>query len=232
MKDKFTVIQGGGKSYDYEQEKRQKAIRIQQAWQRQHLKALQDSIVNTGVSNIKDLSQNDLMKISLAGVKYIGACHKVRVLRGEKDSVDEAKLIFQYINGVFSIMGLLTLKNFVTTFPIEKSYDGDRYQCKDYFYTMDVLNKMDWDKPIGQDVISEFLWDYENRDLRDMYVEYMSSMSAIYKEKTGKGIAEQFCEDNGIKGYTFYEEAGILVDNETGKTVKVKKQRHLQVVKK
>ena len=66
------------------------------------------------------------------------------------------------IDSIFGVLGCLTLRNFVTTFPVDKYYKGAKWEEKDYFYTMEVLKDMDWDKPIGRDKLSELLWDYEN----------------------------------------------------------------------
>lgn len=134
-------------------------------------------------------------------------------------------------DAIFTVCGCLTLRNFVITFPIDKTYDGDKWECKDYFYTMDVLSKMDWDKPIGRDELSELLWDYENADLRHAYVEFTTAMSAIYRVQTGKGIAEKFFEDRGVPVYTMDKETGIMKNNQTGDIIKLKKVSHLQIVK-
>ena len=47
----------------------------------------------------------------------------------------EEQIRFKMIDGIFAILGCLTLKNFVTTFPVDKTYDGGKWQCKDYFST-------------------------------------------------------------------------------------------------
>ena len=90
---------------------------------------------------------------------------------------------------------------------------------------------MDWDKPIGRDKLSELLWDYENADLRHAYIEFTTAMSAIYRAQTGKGIAEQWCDDMGIPIYTMNKETGIMKNNRTGDIVKLGKTSHIRVVK-
>lgn len=141
----------------------------------------------------------------------------------EGRTLEEEQLRFTVIDSIFTIIGCLTLRNFVTTFPIDKSYDGSKWECKDYFSTMEVLSKMDWDKPIGRDELSELLWDYDNSDLRHAYNEYTSAMSAIYKAQTGKGIIEKFFEDRGVPTYTIDKETGVMKNNMTGDTMKPKK---------
>ena len=71
----------------------------------------------------------------------------------------------------------------------------------------------------------------QNDDLREAYVEFTCAMSAIYRSQTGKGIAEKFCDDNGIGTYTVNNETGIIRDNQTGHTMKLKKRSNIQIVK-
>ena len=96
---------------------------------------------------------------------------------------------------------------------------------------MEVLNKMDWDKPIGRDGISELLWDYENDELRDVYIEFTMVMSAIYRAQTGKGIAETWCDNMGIPTFREDKETGIMKNNRTGAIMKPKKASHIQIIK-
>lgn len=236
MSEKFTVICNG----NIEQEKANhayKVARLSQLWERQYNNSvLQAMEKNKGVE-ISDYPQHDLMKIALSGIKFICSLRLVRrendILKtGYKRSLEESQAMFQLMDAIFAVCGYLTLRNFVTTFPIEKDFDGEKWECKDYFYTMEVLNEMNWDKPIGRDNISELLWDYQNHELRHAYVEYTSAMSDIYRSQTGKGIAETWLEDMGVGTYTVNNDLGIIQDNQTGKISKLsKKPSHLQIVK-
>lgn len=213
-----------------------KLITLHDCWQRQYHKAIYDAMARNEGKQLSDYPQEDLMKIALLGIKYINLVREIRreserLNIDSKQSLEESQAIFNLIDTVFMVMGYIKLKNLVTTFPIKKEYDGEKWECKDYFYTMDVLSKMDWDKPVGRDNISELLWDYQNDDLRHAYVEFTCAMSAIYRSKTGKSIAEEWCDDIGIPTYTINKETGIIRDNQTGQTTKLKSRSNLQVVK-
>lgn len=234
MENKFTVIQGNA---DIENSNRiMRIIALHDCWQRQYHNAIYKAMSENKGKEISDYPQEDLMKIALSGIKYI---NYVREIRRENEragtdyrqSLEESQAIFNLIDAIFTIMGYIKLKNLVVTFPITKDFDGAKWECKDYFYTMNVLSKMDWDKPVGRDNISELLWDYENDDLRHAYIEFTCAMSAIYRSQTGKGLAEKFCEDNGIPTYTVNKETGVVMDNQTGQTMKLKKRSNLQIVK-
>lgn len=235
MSNNFTVINSTDEDKSKEMSRVHRIAKINELWERQYHTALEQSC--TGRSGkIKDLPQDELAKIGFAGIKYICSMRDI-TRENRKLGIDQGRTLteehvrFTVIDGIFTILGCLTLKNFVTTFPIDKTYDGAKWECKDYFSTMEVLSKMDWDKPIGRDELSELLWDYDNEDLRNAYVEFTTAMSTIYRAQTGKGIAEKFCEDHGISTYTEDRETGIMKNNQTGDIMKPKKVSHLHIVK-
>jgi len=129
----------------------------------------------------------------------------------------------------------LTPREFQTVFPIEKSYDEEKWGTIDYFYTKKYIEEFGEDKVIG-DTITEFLWDYHNWELTDFASQALCVMSAIRRAEGSKRIAEEFCEDHSITTYTMTEGDNgkqILVNNYTGEISKVNKPkpRHLRVVK-
>ena len=233
MGNKFTVVKSINAECEEEVKRIRKIIAINEAWERQYNKTL--LVLENRKCEIADLPQSDLMRIGFSGIKYICSMNEIQKVNdklGISDkSLEMSNVKFQFIDGIFTILGYLTLRNFVTTFPITKEYDGEKWQSKDYFFTMDVLSNMDWDKPIGRDKISDLLWDYQNNDLRSAYVEYMCVTSALYRSQTGKGIAEQWVEDMGLPTYEVEDDSGFIRDNQTGKVSKMEKSSHIQIVK-
>ena len=97
---------------------------------------------------------------------------------------------------------------------------------------MNVLKEKGLDNAVGRDGVFDLMWDYMNKDLREFTVFYMSCMSAMYKQQTGVGMAEKFCEDNGIGTYTIDRENGLLIDNQSGEIAKMSnKPSFMQIVK-
>ena len=234
MRSDFTVIQGNA---DIENSNRiMRTIALHDCWQRQYHNAIYKALSENKGKEIADYPQEDLMRIALSGIKYINFVRDIRrenerVGTDYRQSLEESQATFNLIDAIFTIMGYIKLKNLVITFPVTKDFDGHKWECKDYFYTMDVLSNMDWDKPVGRDNISELLWDYQNDDLREAYVEFMCATSAIYRLRTDKSIAEQFCDDIGIPTYTINKETGVVMDNQTGQTTRLKSRSNLQIVK-
>lgn len=237
MSSKFTVINVTNEDKDKEKNCANRIVRLNKIWERQYRNSiLRAAQKNKDIKLIADYPQSDIMKIAFSGIKYICSWRDVR---RESDrhgveytqTLEESQATFQLIDAIFTVCGCLTLRNFVTTFPIDKTYDGAKWEEKDYFYTMEVLKDMDWNKPIGRDKLSELLWDYENEELRHAYIEFTTSASAILRAQTGKGIAETWCDNMGIPTYTEDKETGIMKNNRTGNIMKPKKTSHIQIVK-
>lgn len=236
MDNKFTVIESTDEDNSKEMDRVYRSIRLSELWERQYYTAL-ERVCTGRIGKISELPQDELAKIGYAGIKYI--CTMRDITRENKRlgidqgrTLAEEKVRFTVIDDIFTILGCLTLRNFVVTFPVEKYYDGDKWEEKDYFYTMDVLKDMDWNGPIGRDKLSEeLLWDYYNADLRHAYMEYTSAMSAMYKAQTGRGLMEKFFEDRGVPTYTMDRETGIMKNNQTGDIMKPQNVSHIQIVK-
>ena len=124
-------------------------------------------------------SKDDVKKLIYLEVKYIESLH-----RADKDNTEicfykkTPGSVFNILDAVVNMIGLLKPAELLTIFPVTKIYDGDRYQIKDYYSTMEALNKLDQDKPIGKGAF-EVLWDYTNWSLSEFMVEMMSTMNLV-----------------------------------------------------
>lgn len=235
MNSKFTVIESTDEDKLQEMDRISKIAKLNEIWERYFFDMVMRYTEECGT--LYKLPQDKLAKVGFAGIKYI--CSMRDITRENKRlgidqgrTLAEEKVRFTVIDDIFTILSCLTLRNFVVTFPVEKYYDGDKWEEKDYFYTMDVLKDMDWNGPIGRDKLSEeLLWDYYNADLRHAYMEYTSAMSAMYKAQTGRGLMEKFFEDRGVPTYTMDRETGIMKNNQTGDIMKPQNVSHIQIVK-
>ena len=234
MNNKFTVIESTDEDKLQEMDRINKIARINEIWERYFFDMVMRYTKEYGT--LYKLPQDKLAKVGLAGIKYICSCRdvsreNVRLGIDEPKTLKQNQYRFQMIDSIFGVLGCLTLQNFVTTFPVDKYYKGAKWEEKDYFYTMEALKDMDWDKPIGRDKLSELLWDYENEELRHVYIEFTTYASAILRAQTGKGIAETWCDNIGIPTFTEDKETGIMKNNRTGDIMKPKKTSHIQIVK-
>ena len=231
--DKFTVETGNKDTTELNRLTR--TIKLHDIWNRQYHNTV--SSIFQKYKSIDDWSQDELMKVALCGVKYIKC---VADIEREKQRLDTSyntpfavkEAGFNMIDVLFGIIGRIKLGNLIKIFPIDKTYDGDKWGCKDYFFTMDVLKEKGLNNAVGRDGVFDLMWDYENRDLREFTVFYMSCMSAMYKQQTGVSFAEKFCEANGIGTYTMDRKNGLLIDNQSGEIAKMSnKPSFMQIVK-
>lgn len=230
--DKFTVTTGNKDTTELNRLTR--VIALHDMWNRQYHNTVSSMFQKH--KSIDDWSQDELMKVALCGVKYIKYVAEIERENQRLDAsyntpfaVKEAG--FNLMDALLGIIGRIKLNNLIKIFPVEKNYDGDKWDCKDYFFTMDVLKEKGFDNAVGRDEVFDLMWDYMNKDLREVTVFFMSCMSAMYKHQTGVGIAEKFCEDNGIGTYTIDKENGLLIDNQTGEIAKMSnKPSFMQIV--
>lgn len=169
-------------------------------------------------------------KLILYGVKYINSLEELQFYT-RKDIENR----FKFADNVMLMMANLTPKEFMNLFPVSKEYDGERWGAKDYFFTMKYIKKLAPDEPIGNK-IEDFLWNYTNNEIDAFLVNLFCFASNLRRFDTGKGIMEEFCEQNGIPTYTLHKDntgKEYLIENQTGRTMRVRKARprYLRIVR-
>lgn len=163
-----------------------------------------------------------IKKLVFYGVKYV-----ITNSSREYTTREQAEWDFQLITIIKSLVGLLKPGEFMEIFPIEKDFKGHKNDMKDYFYTRDYINTLDPDKPIGEEVLM-FLWEYTNWDITEFNVESMLALSKLREFDGHPSIAKEWADMNGIKTYTMHTGAngqGFIIDDTTGKAIKVKNKR-------
>lgn len=162
-------------------------------------------------------------KLALYHVKYM-PCMKDNSLL----NLEELENKFRVFDLIHLYLSRFTPRQFMQYFPIEKKYNGKKYGTKDYFSTMEYLNKLDWDDPIGENRIDDFLWEYMNWDLANFEMERFSTASDLRVVRGGKGIMEEWCEKKGIPTLSVLtDEKGkkTLQNNQTGEVIEVKEYK-------
>ncbi len=169
--------------------------------------------------------KDTIRKIVYYGIKFVNQLKDI-------NSYDGLIAKFQLISWIKEIIGELTPKEFANIFPITKEYNGKRFGTKDYYYTVNSINKFGWDRKIGN-YSSEFLFNYHDwNDILDFCVTSMTVTSEIRRKETGKGMFEELFPD--VKTHTLYEMNGkrYLQDNQTGEinNVKQPRPRYLKII--
>jgi nucleoside diphosphate kinase len=170
-------------------------------------------------------------------IKFIVAAVKAINSKKDPEYIDreDAEFEFQFMEIIQGFMGMLTPNEFMQIYPIDKFYNGSRYSMKDYFSTMNYINGLDRDKPIGKEIL-KFIWEYQNLEICNFVVETMEYISRLRRLDGEPSIAKEFADTMGLKTYTMGKDnkgRQYLIDNETGKTTRIRKPRprYLKVVK-
>ena len=164
------------------------------------------------------------------GVKLIG------VTDNRNLTEEEAERRFWMINSTQAMMKAITPIELMQMFPVKKAYDGQRGDCKDYFFTMDVLRQHGLDKPLGE-AVNEILWDYMNQNIMAFVVASLAVMDELRRHNGEKSMFQEFMDEQGVKLPTYRMEKDSkgrrwMINNETGERnrVKVKRAKHLRAV--
>lgn len=168
---------------------------------------------------LRDKPEDKLLQMRTVfyGVRYV-----VAAMRGRPASKE-------LISRVVELVGQLTPRELLQIFPVEKVYNGERWETKDYFFTMDVLRKHGLDKPLGADVC-DVLWDYTNTHVRLFNVAMMNAVDALRRMAGQDTLLLEWAEGNGVKltTYTMAKDSKgrrCMINTETGERCKVKARR-------
>jgi len=134
---------------------------------------------------------------------------------------------------LLTFLSQLTPTELTMIFPIDKSYDGEKYGVKDYFYTIDMIDKHGWNNLITNSF--EFLWDYENSTIFRFIIKLTDLMDAFRQREGKRSIASEFMDNLGVASYRLYKTPKgeeFMIDKQ-GRTFSIAKKRpkHLRVVR-
>lgn len=117
-------------------------------------------------------------------------------MRSEEEIRSLSREYLQVNYSVCDALQEIPVETFVRWFPIEKTYDGERWGVKDYYYTVDQLHGMD---KITKPYV--FLMDYQNKTVIRYMVNVLCALSAECTKAGVETPMEQFCEKNGVTVY-------------------------------
>ncbi len=152
-------------------------------------------------------------KIIFYTVKYFG------VVDIDKYTRDQLEVLHTLSCQMTEVMAAITPADLITIFPIKKTYDGERYQMKDYFSAMEAVNAHGLHEPFKTaDNARVLLWEYWNRDIMLYQVKLMSIISAFNQFETGESLLERWIREKDIdlpvhRKYTDQNERSFILDN-------------------
>ena len=139
--------------------------------------------------------------------------------------------------GMMEVMSQITPADLITIFPISKTYDGAKYEMKDYYSAMEAVNAHGLHERFKTaDNARELLWEYWNRDIRLYQVKLMSVISGMNQRATGETLMERFFREQGAnvgtyRKYTDQNGNSFMVDD-MGRSVPVRRTfpKHIRLM--
>lgn len=100
-------------------------------------------------------------------------------------------------------IGKITPKEFMLVFPPAKTYDGSRFDSKDYYSTMDLLKEFQEGKPLGDRAI-DFVFGYFSPKVCRLGVMILKSIAHEYQQQEGQPMIDGFAKAMGKEPLTQY----------------------------
>jgi hypothetical protein len=181
----------------------------------------------------KEETRDYYKKVVFLGTRCINYLPK-----DNRTNYEEAMSLYTSICFIRDNMAKLTYKEFESIFPIQKVYDGERWECKDYFYTRDYLKAFNEDDIIGTN-IDELLWEYVNTDVRIFNTSLFMAVDNLRRLEGKRSMMEEWADMNGITTYTLNKDSKgkeYLYDRKNRRTIRVSRARrrlpkYLKVIK-
>lgn len=132
-------------------------------------------------------------KLIYYGVKYLGSGYVFNPLKLEHT--------FNSFDLVLMVLDTITPRKLMQIFPIDKKYDGHKWESKDYYSTIEAMKEFGMDRQIGtaHGQAFDFLWDYMNHDVMMFVVRFMSVLTDMSKLKGDGDPTVKFFESQGIE---------------------------------
>lgn len=170
-------------------------------------------------------------QMATLGVKYIVASRPER----DRTNLRDVRFRFDILNYTQSCFLKLTPRQITQMFPIEKQYDGKRWNCKDYFTTAAYLKTLNMDEPVADGKkLLEFFWEYQNMELENFWIEIFSNMDDMAHLQGEAGPLDKMIDNLGLETYTMHqdEQTGkeFMLSSKTGKTVPISTKPHLTLL--
>ncbi len=197
-----------------------------------YLKAIE---ITSDQFDIKNATNQDILKkLIFYGVKYTSErmLEKSSSYEEVSNRLDMIMLIDKLIKGI-------TFNEFINMFPITKQYDGKKYECKDYFSTIQYLNTVDLCSKI-EDNVDNLLINYYNSDIARYQISKIMLIDELRWHEGKCSLLEEWVDTvnldvNICKKKTDLETGREYMIDRNGRTFGIEKPkskiRHLKVVK-
>ena len=151
--------------------------------------------------------------IKLKKIVFYGVNMVITELRKEYITQEECNEQWELLNIIKDLIGCLTPIELMQVFPVEKKYNGKKFEIKDYYSTMEIIHRLDQNVPLLQQAdIYDFLWDYQNFSISRFVLKMMNAVDDHRRLKGEESMVVEFLKERGI------HPVKLCTDETTGKT--------------
>ena len=153
--------------------------------------------------------------------KFVFSYGRALITICEIDGLDSAKAFHESFETWKQAACMLTYKELFTIYPIEKDFDGYKYEMKDYWSTKEYIkeNIKNLDDFIDEDTLIELMMEYDNNDLFRIAIRYIEIVEFFHRQKYGFTVMDEFLDSVGVDTIP-RDSKGNLIGIVDGKVVK------------
>ncbi|GAA0455447.1 hypothetical protein [Alkalibacillus silvisoli] len=153
-----------------------------------YLKAFNKKVTHYFQENVID---DNFKQVIFYGVKVVNGSPETK-------THDDDLAIFNTISALKELIKQLTPNEFMNMFPVDKDFKGYKYEIKDYYSSMEYVNTLDLNKPIGDNVLM-LLGEYMNKDIHRFFVKSVISLSHLRQHEGHIDMFEEFMAAQGME---------------------------------
>ena len=157
--------------------------------------------------------------------KFVFSYGRALITICEIDDLESAKAFHESFETWKQAACMLTYRELFTIYPIEKDFDGYKYEMKDYWSTKEYIeeNIKNLDDFINEDTLIELMMEYDNNDLFRIAMRYIEIVEFFHRQKYGFSVLDEFLDSVGVSEIP-RDSQGNLIGIVDGKVVKKHKE--------
>ena len=157
--------------------------------------------------------------------RFVFSYGRVLITFYELDDLASAESFFEAFELWKQAACMLTYRELFTIYPINKNFDGYKYEIKDYWSTKEYIeeNINDLNETVEEDVLMELIMEYHNSDLFRIAMRYVKAIDFYHECKYGFTVMDEFLDSVGAISIP-RDSKGNLIGIVDGKVVKKPKE--------
>lgn len=105
---------------------------------------------------------------------------------------------------ISQLLGKLTPREIMTYYPITKDFTAERYEIKGYRHTIEYLETLEMDKPLGATAeeagrVMDFLWEYQNPYIKTLGIMSIKTLDKFQEIRGAQTLQDMILQGGKIR---------------------------------